>query len=61
MSAEEFLSFEEGMEAFKHYYGKHYEELKELCIFIENEKGDKECLKSFSSFFISYSFYHNDT
>ena len=41
MSAGEFLSFEEGMEAFKHYYGKHYEELKELCIFIENEKGDK--------------------
>ena len=41
MSAGEFLSFEEGMEAFNFYYGNHYEELKKLCIFIENENGDK--------------------
>ena len=41
MSSGEFLTFDEGMEAFNHYYGNHYEELKKLCIFIENEKGEK--------------------
>lgn len=41
MSAGEFLSFEEGMEAFNYYYKNHYEELKKLCIFIENENGQK--------------------
>lgn len=40
-SAGEFLSFEEGMEAFNHYYKNHYEGLKKMCIFIENEKGEK--------------------
>ena len=34
MSSGEFLTFDEGMEAFKHYYGNHYEELKKLFIFI---------------------------
>lgn len=29
------------MDAFKHYYGSHYEELKKCCIFIENEQGEK--------------------
>lgn len=41
MSSGEFLSFEEGIESFNHYYGEHYEELKRLCIFIENEQGEK--------------------
>lgn len=41
MSAGEFLTFEEGMEAFNHYYKEHYEELEKLCIFIENKNGDK--------------------
>lgn len=41
MSAGEFLSFEEGIEAFNYYYGEHYEELKKLCIFIENQNGEK--------------------
>lgn len=41
MSSGEFLTFDEGMEAFNHYYGSHYEELKKLCIFIENEQGEK--------------------
>lgn len=40
-SSGEFLSFEEGIEAFNHYYGSHYEELKKLCLFIENENGEK--------------------
>jgi GNAT superfamily N-acetyltransferase len=41
MSSGEFLTFDEGREAFNHYYGKHYEELRNRCIFIENEKGEK--------------------
>ncbi len=41
MSSGEFLTFDEGMEAFKHYYGNYYEKLKKLCIFIETEKGEK--------------------
>jgi ribosomal protein S18 acetylase RimI-like enzyme len=41
MSSGEFISFEEGMKAFQHYYGEHYEELKKLCIFVENNKGEK--------------------
>ena len=41
MSSGEFLTFEEGMNSFNTYYGKHYEELKNLCIFIETEKGEK--------------------
>lgn len=40
-SSGEFLSFDEGMEAFKYYYGNHYDELKKMCIFIENNKGEK--------------------
>lgn len=41
MSSGEFLTFEEGIDAFKHYYGNHYEYLKKSCIFIENEQGEK--------------------
>ncbi len=41
ISSGEFLSYEEGIEAFNHYYGDHYEELKKLCLFIENEQGEK--------------------
>ncbi|MBR0491509.1 MAG: GNAT family N-acetyltransferase [Clostridia bacterium] len=41
MSSGEFISFKEGMKAFQHYYGEHYEELKKLCIFVENNKGEK--------------------
>lgn len=41
LSSGEFLTFEEGMKAFNHYYGSHYEELKKRCIFIENAKGEK--------------------
>ena len=41
MSSGEFISFEEGMKAFQHYYEEHYEELKKLCIFVENNKGEK--------------------
>ena len=26
----------EGIKAFNHYYGEYYEELKKLCLFIEN-------------------------
>lgn len=40
-SSGEFLSFEEGMEAFNLYYGECYEELKKMCLFIENDKGEK--------------------
>ncbi len=28
-------------QAFNYYYGEHYEELKQLCLFIENDKGEK--------------------
>ena len=41
VSSGEFLSFEEGMEAFNYYYGNCYEELKKRCIFIENAEGEK--------------------
>ena len=41
MSAGEFLSYEEGISVFNLYYGNYYEELKKLCIFIENDKGEK--------------------
>ena len=41
MSSGEFLSYEEGIDAFNHYYGEHYDELKKLCLFIENDKGEK--------------------
>lgn len=41
MSSGEFLSYEEGINVFNHYYGNHYEEIKKLCIFIENENGEK--------------------
>lgn len=34
VSSGEFLSFEEGMEAFNYYYGNCYEELKKRCIFV---------------------------
>ena len=40
-SSGEFLSFEEAMESFNHYYKAHYEELKRMCLFIENDKGEK--------------------
>ena len=40
-SSGEFLSFEEGMEAFNHYYRDNYETLKKMCVFIENENGEK--------------------
>ena len=41
MSSGEFLTFEEGMDAFNKYYGSCYDELKDLCLFIENDKGEK--------------------
>ena len=41
MNAGEFLSYEEGIEVFNLYYRDYYEELKNLCIFIENDKGEK--------------------
>ena len=40
-SSGEFLSFEEAMESFDHYYKEHYDELKRMCLFIENDKGEK--------------------
>lgn len=41
VSSGEFLSFDEGIEAFNYYYGHCYEELKKRCIFIENNEGEK--------------------
>jgi len=41
LSSGEFLSFKEGIENFDKYYGKHYQELKKRCLFVENEAGDK--------------------
>ena len=41
VSSGEFLSFDEGIEAFNYYYGHCYEELKKRCIFIENSEGEK--------------------
>ena len=41
MSSGEFLTFEEGMDVFNKYYGSCYDELKNLCLFIENDKGEK--------------------
>ncbi len=41
MSSGEFLSFDEGMDTFLDHFGTHYEELKNRCIFIENEQGEK--------------------
>lgn len=37
----EFISFKEGMEAFEKYYGMTKKELEHMCIFIENEQGEK--------------------
>lgn len=41
LSSGEFLSFEEGMENFQKYYGEHYQDLKKMCLFIENKNGKK--------------------
>ena len=41
LSSGEFISFEEGMEAFNYYYGSCYDKLKDFCLFIENENGEK--------------------
>ena len=41
MSSREFLTFEEGMDAFNNYYGNYYDDLKKCCLFIENEQGEK--------------------
>jgi len=41
LSSGEFVSFEEGMEAFNYYYGSCYDKLKDFCLFIENSEGEK--------------------
>lgn len=40
-SSGEFLSTEEALQAFNHYYGEHYDDLKKMCLFIENDLGEK--------------------
>ena len=41
MSAGEVLTIEEGLQAFNKSFGKHYDLMKERCLFIENEQGEK--------------------
>ena len=41
LSSGEFLTKQEGEQEFQEYYANHYKELKERCIFIENEQGEK--------------------
>jgi ribosomal protein S18 acetylase RimI-like enzyme len=40
-SSGEFLSYDEGIESFNYYFGKDYDNLKKMCLFIENDKGEK--------------------